>query len=64
MHPEAGPSKGEATMELTRQTELSGLGGEEVCEEAEGEKPHYPGLLPQLKWKQWERFVLGARERS
>lgn len=67
MDPGAGPSKGGAATELTRQTALPGRGGEEVCEEAERKRPHYPGLLAQLKWRQMERLVWGeggAGERS
>lgn len=40
-----GAGEGEATMELTRQTALPGVGGEE----AERKEPHYPELLPQLE---------------
>lgn len=64
MDPGAGPSKGEATMGPTRQTALTGLGGGEVYEEAERKEPHHPELPAQLKWKPWERSVLGTRESS
>lgn len=50
--PGTGPSKGGAAPELTRQTALPERGGEEVCEEAERKRPHHPGLLAQLKWRQ------------